>query len=94
MTNLVLALGIAAGICAVVAAIYWYKASAITPKAAWDYDPTLQPKNMKMYTFGMIHALEAANFWSGLANKKAAAWAIAAAVLTIAAAVAGWWPVR
>ena len=92
MTNLALALGIAGGICAVIAAIYWFKGSTITPKAAWDYDPNLKPTSMNMYMFGMIHALEAANFWSGLANKKAAAWAIVAAILTIAAAVAGWWP--
>lgn len=90
MAALSLAMGVAAGICAVLAGIYWYRGSAIKPTAAWDYDPTLRPKDMRMYTFGMIHALEAANFWSGEANKKAAAWAIAAALLTVGAAVTGW----
>jgi hypothetical protein len=66
--------GILGVISGLVAAFYWYKASTIEAKTAWDYDPALKPKNIAEHNFGMVHALGAQQFWSGYYNKRAAIW--------------------
>jgi hypothetical protein len=90
MVSLSYGFGVIAALCAIVAAIYAYKAATIEPKAAWDYDPELQPKNFQQHAFGMMHALERALWISGRSGKKAAFWGVGSAVSALLAAVFAW----
>ena len=57
-----------------IAAFYWYRASKVPVKAAWDYDPRLKPKNMVEDAWGLANALERAFMISSDKNSTAALW--------------------
>jgi hypothetical protein len=78
-------LGVAAGVAGAIAALHAYKASAIQPKPVWDDNPELKPSNFQMHAFGMLRALEAAQFWAGRQSRLAAIWALIAAILAMLA---------
>jgi hypothetical protein len=90
VSNISYGLGAGAAFCAIVAGVYAYRASATEPKAAWDYDPELRPKNFEQHNFGMVNALERALWLSSQSGKKAAFWGMASAVLGLLAAIFAW----
>jgi hypothetical protein len=63
-----------AAACGFVAAFYWYRASKVPVKAAWDYDPTKKPKNMVEDAWGLANALERAFMIASDKNTTAALW--------------------
>lgn len=77
--------GMFAVLCAPVTAYYWYKASEVKPMAAWDYDPSLRPRNMTEDAWGLSLATERAHMISGRLNKIAAIWAMIGAMLALVA---------
>jgi hypothetical protein len=87
MSHITVVFGILAGVSAAIAAFHAYKASTIKPRPAWDYDPELRPRNMEEHNFGMLNALDAAQFWSSRSSKMAALWAVISAVFAIIAAI-------
>jgi hypothetical protein len=78
-------IGMLAVLCAPLTAYYWYKASKVEPMAAWDYDPSLRPRNMAEDAWGRAHATERAHMLSGRLNKIAAISAMIGAVLAVVA---------
>jgi hypothetical protein len=90
MVSLSYGFGVIAGICAIAAGIYACKAATTEPKAAWDYDPELRPRNFQQHAFGMMNALERALWISGRFGKKAAFWGVVSAVFALLAAVLAW----
>jgi hypothetical protein len=83
-------LGVLAALSVIVAGIYAYKAATTEVKAAWDFDPSLRPKNFQQHAFGMVIALERAMFISGSHGKKAAFWGLASGALGLLAAICAW----
>jgi hypothetical protein len=79
-----------AACCAIVAAVYAYKASTTEARPVWDDHPELRPKNMAMHNFGWLNALGAAQFWSGYYSKRAALWGIASAIFALLSAATAW----
>jgi hypothetical protein len=71
MTDIVSLLAAASGF---VAAFYWYQASKVPVKAAWDYDSRLKPKNMVEDAWGLVNALERAFMIASDKNTTAALW--------------------
>jgi hypothetical protein len=57
-----------------IAAFLWYLASKVEVKAAWDFDPTLKPRNMVEDGWGLANALERAFWISSNKNAGAAVW--------------------
>jgi hypothetical protein len=90
MVSLSYGAGVIAAICAIVAGVYAYKAATTEPKAAWDYDPELRPKNFQQHAFGMVNALERAMWISGQSGKKVAFWGMASAAFGLLAAGLAW----
>lgn len=83
MAQLPYLFGFAAGVCALIAAYYGFKASSVRVRPPWDIDPTIRPDSIERYNFGLANALEAAMFWSGRATKTASFWAVAAGIFGI-----------
>jgi hypothetical protein len=75
-----------------VAAFYWYLASKVPVKAAWDYDPKLKPKNMVEDGWGLANALERAFMRSSSKNVAAAVWTAASMALSALSVVTSKWP--
>jgi hypothetical protein len=71
MTDIVSLLAAVSGF---VATFYWYRASKVPVKAAWDYDSTLKPKNMIEDAWGLANALERALMIASDKNTTAALW--------------------
>jgi hypothetical protein len=87
MIGLSYLLGVLAALSVIIAGVYAYKAATTEVKAAWDFDPNLQPKNFQQHAFGMVNALERFAMISGSYGKKAALWGILSGVLGILAAI-------
>jgi hypothetical protein len=68
------AVSIAGALAGFIAAFYWYRASKVPVKPAWDYDPKLRPKNMVEDAWGLANALERAFMISANRNTTAALW--------------------
>ena len=87
-TNIIFALDVLTGVCVLLGAYYAYRAARVEVRPVWDDDPSLEPKNIAMHTFGMTNALEAANFWAGRLGRKAGLWGIAAGLLVVVSLIA------
>jgi succinate dehydrogenase/fumarate reductase cytochrome b subunit len=90
LSNRVFLLAVLAGLAALVAVYYWYRAAAVPVKPSWEYDSSLKPKNFQQHAFGMVNALDFQQFWAGYYNKRAAVWTGISVVLTLLSIIAAW----
>jgi hypothetical protein len=74
-----------------VATFYWYLASKVPIKAAWDYKAELKPKNMTEDSWGLGKALERAFMGSSNKNATAAKWTAISVGLSAVSVVLSKW---